>query len=181
MNIRPIQNNRLAVHTPSLDFCPKSSFLGLLSCSQSPLNVIGQIANTRVASHPYRGVTVRFLVTSLTKTLLARLLSLAGETTLGRVPVVPNFFHFTIIQATVLLGTLKASEIVYTLALIYASPQRAPWSWFLSWHAVRIVGPYIHRCVCLFIQGFFAFIPFFLQNAISYRYGNRIYRLGLLV
>ena len=41
-------------------------------------------------------VTVWFLVTSLTKALLAWLLCLAGGPALGRVLVVPNF-HLTII------------------------------------------------------------------------------------
>ena len=39
-------------------------------------------------------MTIGFLVTSLTKALLPRVLSLAGQPALGRVLVVPNFFHF---------------------------------------------------------------------------------------
>ena len=46
-------------------------------------------------------VTIGFLVTSLTKALLPRLLSLAGRPALGRVLVVPNFFHLRIMEATV--------------------------------------------------------------------------------
>ena len=38
-------------------------------------------------------VTIGFLVTSLTKAVLPRLLSLAARPALGRVLVVPNFFH----------------------------------------------------------------------------------------
>ena len=38
-------------------------------------------------------VTIGFLVTSLTKALLPRSLSLVRRPTLGRVLVVPNFFH----------------------------------------------------------------------------------------
>ena len=38
-------------------------------------------------------LTIRFLGTSLTKALLARLLSLAGQPALGRVLVATNFFH----------------------------------------------------------------------------------------
>lgn len=53
-------------------------------------------------------MTAGFLVTSLAKALLAQLLILAEQPTNGRVPVVPNLFNFTIIQATVLLGTLEA-------------------------------------------------------------------------
>ena len=46
------------------------------------------------------------------KALLAWLLSLVRWPTLGSVLVVPNFFHFTSIEATLSLGTLKASEII---------------------------------------------------------------------
>ena len=46
-------------------------------------------------------VTIRFLVTSLTKALLPRLLSLAGWPALGRVLVVPNFFNLTVTEAIV--------------------------------------------------------------------------------
>ena len=54
-------------------------------------------------------VTIRFLVTSLTKALLPRLLSLlAGRPALGRVLVVPNFFHLSMMEATVFLGTFNA-------------------------------------------------------------------------
>uniref|UniRef100_UPI00358EC140 phagosome assembly factor 1 isoform X2 n=1 Tax=Myxine glutinosa TaxID=7769 RepID=UPI00358EC140 len=53
-------------------------------------------------------MTIGFLVTSLTKALLPRLLSLAGRPALGRVLVVPNFFHLRIMEATVLLGTFNA-------------------------------------------------------------------------
>ena len=49
-------------------------------------------------------VTIRFLVTSLTKALLPRLLSLARRPALGSVLVVPNFFHLRIIEATVFLA-----------------------------------------------------------------------------
>ena len=56
-------------------------------------------------------VTIGFLVTSLTKALLPRLLSLDGRPALGRVLVVPNFFHLRMMEATVLIGTFKAAEI----------------------------------------------------------------------
>uniref|UniRef100_A0A7N8WR05 Voltage-dependent T-type calcium channel subunit alpha-1G-like n=1 Tax=Mastacembelus armatus TaxID=205130 RepID=A0A7N8WR05_9TELE len=49
-----------------------------------------------------------FFFTSLIKALLPRLLSLAGRPGLGRVLVVPNFFHLRIMEATVLLGTLSS-------------------------------------------------------------------------
>ena len=56
-------------------------------------------------------VTIGFLVTSLTKTLLPRLLSLAGRPALGRVLVVPNFFYLRMMEITVLLGTFNAADI----------------------------------------------------------------------
>ena len=58
-------------------------------------------------------VTIRFLVTSLTKALLPRLLSLAGRPALGRVVVVPNFFHLRMMEATVFLGTFNAAELFW--------------------------------------------------------------------
>ena len=56
-------------------------------------------------------VTIGFLVTSLTKALLPRSLSLGGRPALGRVLVVPNFFHLRMMDASVLIGTFKAAEI----------------------------------------------------------------------
>jgi hypothetical protein len=53
-------------------------------------------------------VTIGFLVTSLTKALLPRLLRLAGRPALGRVLVVTNFFHLRMMEATVFLGTFNA-------------------------------------------------------------------------
>ena len=48
-------------------------------------------------------VTIGFLVTSLTKVLLLRLLNLAWWPALGRVLVVPNFFHLRMMEAIVFL------------------------------------------------------------------------------
>ncbi len=62
-------------------------------------------------------MTIRFLVTSLDKTILNQLLSLARRPALGRVLVVPNFFHIRMMEATVLIGTLYAAEI-----FLYPSP-----------------------------------------------------------
>lgn len=62
-------------------------------------------------------VTIGFLVTSLTKALLPRLLSLAGRPAVGRVLVVPNFFHLRMMEATVFLGTFNAAEMFW-----YPSP-----------------------------------------------------------
>ena len=58
-------------------------------------------------------VTFGFLVTSLTKALLPRLLSLAGQPALGRVLVVSNFFQLRMVEATVLLGTFNAAEMFW--------------------------------------------------------------------
>ena len=55
-------------------------------------------------------VTIGLLVTSLTKALLPQLLSFAGRPALGRVLVVPNFFHLRMMEATVFLGTFNAAE-----------------------------------------------------------------------
>ena len=55
-------------------------------------------------------VTIGFLVTSLTKAHLPRSLSLDGRPALGRVLVVPYFFHLQMMEATVLIGTFKAAE-----------------------------------------------------------------------
>ena len=68
-------------------------------------------------------VTIGFLVTSLTKALLPRLLSLAGRPALGRVLVVPNFFHLRMMEATVFLGTINAAEMFWSLPQICASTQ----------------------------------------------------------
>ncbi len=43
-------------------------------------------------------MTIRFLVTSLDKTILNQLLSLARRPALGRVLVVPNFFHIRMME-----------------------------------------------------------------------------------
>ena len=61
-------------------------------------------------------VTIGFLVTSLTKALLPRLLSLAGRPALGRVLVVPNFFHLRMMEATVILETFNVADIFWFLS-----------------------------------------------------------------
>ena len=62
-------------------------------------------------------VTIEFLVTSLTKALLPRLLCLTGRPALGRVVSVPNFFHLRMMATTVFLGTFNAAEMFW-----YPSP-----------------------------------------------------------
>ena len=56
-------------------------------------------------------VNIRFLITSLTKALLPRLLRVVRWPALGRVLVVPNFFHCRMMEATVFLGTFSAADI----------------------------------------------------------------------
>ena len=73
-------------------------------------------------------VTIRILVTCLTKALLPRLLSLAGRPALGRVVVVPNFLHLRTMQATVFLGNFNATDIF----LGGSVPQHNPVSAFFS-------------------------------------------------
>ena len=70
-------------------------------------------------------VTIVFLVTSLTEALLPRLLSLAGRPALGRVLVVPNFFHLRMMEASVFWGPSMRSTFFFFLALhqICASTQ----------------------------------------------------------
>jgi len=99
-------------------------------------------------------VTIRFLVTSLTKALLPRSLSLAGRPALQRVLVVPNFFRLRMMEATVLIGTFNAAEIC-----LYPSPDLClniilsrrstdnSMAWFVLWHALLTVTPYIDRFV----------------------------------
>ena len=50
-------------------------------------------------------VTIGFFVTSLSKALFPRLLSLTERPALGRVLVVTDFFHLRMMDATVFLGT----------------------------------------------------------------------------
>ena len=50
-------------------------------------------------------------VTSLTKALLPRLLSLAGRPALGIVFMVTNYFHLRMMGATVFLGPFNSAEM----------------------------------------------------------------------
>jgi hypothetical protein len=76
----------------------------------------GSPISTEELSSSFR-VTIGFLVTSPTKALLPRLLSLAGRPALGRVLVVLKFFHLRMMEATVFFGTFNAAEIFW-----YPSP-----------------------------------------------------------
>ena len=62
-------------------------------------------------------VTIRSLVSSMTKALLPRLLSLARWPALGRVLVVPNFFHLRMMEATVFFETFNAAEMFWYRSL----------------------------------------------------------------
>ena len=106
----------------------------------------------------YVRVTIGFLVTSLTKALL----SLAGRPALGRVLVVPNFFHLRMMEANAFMRTCNAAEMFW-----YSFPDLCLntflsrgttdsffdlMAWFLLWHALSTVGPCIDRCVLFQIQ-----------------------------
>jgi hypothetical protein len=91
---------------------------------------------------------IGFMVTSLSKALLPRLLSLAKRLALGRDLVVPNFFHLRMMEATVFLGTFNAADNTW-----YPSPDLCldtiPSTSCLSFcsDVLLTVGPYIDRCV----------------------------------
>ena len=64
-------------------------------------------------------VTIGFLVTSLIKANVPRLLSLAGWPALGRVLVVPNFFHLRMMESTVFLGTSRSVPRLNPVSVLY--------------------------------------------------------------
>uniref|UniRef100_A0A8C7UGL8 Rho guanine nucleotide exchange factor 7 n=1 Tax=Oncorhynchus mykiss TaxID=8022 RepID=A0A8C7UGL8_ONCMY len=63
-------------------------------------------------------VIIGFLVTSLTKAILPRLLSLSGRPALRRVLVVPNFFQLRMMEASVFLVTVNAAYFFLCLDTI---------------------------------------------------------------
>ena len=81
-------------------------------------------------------VTIRFLVTSLTRTLLSWLLSLAGRPGLGRVLMVPNFFHLGMMEATV-LGDLQCCRIIFV-----TFPRSVPWHNSVSELYEQLIRPH---------------------------------------
>ena len=95
-------------------------------------------------------VTIGFLVTSLTKALFPRSLSLDVQPALGRVLVVPNFFHLWMMKATVLIGTFKAAENVSVpFPRFFSSRQSCLGDNSFELHACKVlrhalstVGPY---------------------------------------
>ena len=109
----------------------------------------------------WSSVRVTIMLSSLTKALLPRLLNLAGQPVRGRVLVVPNYFHLRLMEATVFLGTFNAADLFW-----YSSPDlyldtilsRSStdnsfdlMAWFLLRHALSTVGPYIDKCVPIFV------------------------------
>ena len=56
-------------------------------------------------------VTIEFVVTSLTKALHPRLLSLTGRPALARILVLQNYFYVRMMEATVFLWPLNAVDI----------------------------------------------------------------------
>ena len=103
-------------------------------------------------------VAIVFLVTSLTKALLPRLLSLSRQPALEIVLVVPNFFHLRMMEATVFLSTFNAAEFFLvpfprsvarhnSVSELYGQFLRPHGLLFLLCHALSTVGPYIDRCV----------------------------------
>ena len=119
------------------DGCPSGRF------SPSPQRNSGALSET-----------IGFLGIGKEGDLLPRLLSLAGRSALGRVLVVPNFFHLRMIEATVFLGTFNAADMFWypfpDLCLDTILSWPIPPTSFLQpllWHALSTVGPYIDRCV----------------------------------
>ena len=104
-------------------------------------------------------LTIGFLVTSLTKAFLSRLLRLVGQRALGRVLVVPNFFHLKITEATVFLGTFNATAIFWypfpDLCLDTIMSQRSTDNSFNLYGLVlaltcTVICGTLHRQVCAF-------------------------------
>ena len=62
-------------------------------------------------------VTIGLLVSSLTNDILPRLFSLAGQSALGRVLLLPTLFHLRMMEASVVLGFFNAAEMFW-----YPSP-----------------------------------------------------------
>ena len=97
-------------------------------------------------------VTIGFLVTSQTKALLPRLLRGTRRSALGRVLVVPNFFHLRIMEHIVFLGTVVLQTVFGTLPpdlYLDTIPDNSfnLMTWFLLWNTLSTVGSYIDRCV----------------------------------
>ena len=96
-------------------------------------------------------VNFGFLVTSLTKALLAQLIDLARQPHQERVLVVLNIFHFTIIEAW---EHSKLYKWFYTLSLTYGLPQFSCGGLqTVYWiHGLVFVLPCNLNCVTLYTQ-----------------------------
>ena len=94
----------------------KRAFMRLSRSDDNPVMVV-LLGVSPISSQRISGAQPEFLFTPLTKALLPRLLSLAGQPTLGRVLVVPNFIHLKIMGATVLLGTFKQQNLFFLLSV----------------------------------------------------------------
>ncbi len=98
-------------------------------------------------------VTIRFLVTTLTKALLHQLLSLARWPALGRVLVVSNVFHLRLTETTCFCDSsmkqiffLNSSTDVWLDATLFLSSTDCSFdlrAWFLRWYALSAVRPFI--------------------------------------
>jgi hypothetical protein len=101
-------------------------------------------------------VTIRFLVTSLTKALLPQLLSLAGQPDLGSVLMVTNFFHLIMIEATVFLD-LQCCRNVLVLFL-RSMPKHNPvselYGQFLRPHGLVFALTCTANCGTLYWQAY---------------------------
>lgn len=58
-------------------------------------------------------MTIGLLFASLIEALILWLLGLVPWPTLGRVPLLPNFFHIRIKEATALIGTFSAADLFF--------------------------------------------------------------------
>ena len=92
-------------------------------------------------------VTIWFLVTSLTKALLPRLLSLDERPAQGRVLWLKNFFHLRMMNATVFLGTFNAAEM-----FCYPSPVLELYVQFLWHHGLVFALTCTGNCGTLYKQ-----------------------------
>ena len=87
--------------------------------------------------------------------------NLAGRPAVGRVLVIPNFFHWRMTEATLFLGTFNPAEMFW-----YPSPELSldkilPWrstdnsfdlmAWFLFWQGTVNYG-ILYRQVCAFLN-----------------------------
>ena len=89
-------------------------------------------------------VVIGFLVTSLTKVLLAPLLILVKLSAVATVWVIPCSFHFPNDQAHCALGNFPLEKSFYTLPQIYASSQfylgalqTVPWTSWWSFSTMK--------------------------------------------